>query len=91
MNVLRGAVQSLLLGSSSAFTDKTRTVYHFSCSAGIQSFLTLFKTMLDALLCPDFADEEIRREVCHMGVFKGALCPESKWSVAGRLIWLWSS
>lgn len=62
------ALEDMCLGKSSAWTSKTTTVYHFNTVAGEETFYKLFEAKLDALLNPDFTDEEIRREVCHIGV-----------------------
>ncbi len=56
------------MGSSSAYTARSHTVYHFHTAGGRQSFLDLLYRQLDALLHPDFTDEEIRREVAHLGI-----------------------
>ncbi len=73
------------MGSNSAFTARDKTVYHFHTAGGRQSFLELTYRMLDALLHPDFADDEIRREVAHLGVVEdpatGELSLEEKGSV----------
>jgi Zn-dependent M16 (insulinase) family peptidase len=37
-------------------------------TAGDKTFYQIFEAKLQALLHPDFTDEEIRREVCHIGV-----------------------
>lgn len=59
------------LSSSSAFTDQLRTCYHFSSVLGTGDFLVELEDRLDALMHPDFSDEEIRREVCHVGPKEG--------------------
>ena len=41
---------------------------------GQGAFLELLEAKVGALLYPDCSDEEIRREVCHVGIFdKGVL------------------
>ena len=62
------ALEDMSLGKSSAWTSQVNTVYHFNTVAGIGTFYDLFQAKLDALLNPDFTDEEILREVCHIGV-----------------------
>ena len=62
------ALEDMSLGKSSAWTSQTNTVYHFNTVAGIETYYDLFQAKLDALLNPDFTDEEILREVCHIGV-----------------------
>ncbi len=61
-------LEDMALGSSSAFTAQIRTCYHFNTIAGVETFYQIFEAKLQALLRPDFTDEEIRREVCHIGV-----------------------
>src|ERR1044072_3433560 len=60
--------ESMSLAGSSAFTQQWRTCYHFHTAAGSEVFYKLFESQLDALLHPDYTDEEIRREVSHWGV-----------------------
>ncbi|MDT5269535.1 MAG: hypothetical protein QOH49_1721 [Acidobacteriota bacterium] len=61
-------LESMSLAGSSAFTQQWRTCYHFHTAAGSEVFYKLFESQLDALLHPDYTDEEIRREVSHWGV-----------------------
>ena len=60
--------QNMSLTQSSAFTEQWRTCYHFNTTAGTAVFYKQFETQLDALLHPDYTDEEIRREVRNFGV-----------------------
>lgn len=62
------ALEDMALANSSAYTQQYRTCYHFNTTAGEDTFYELFEAKLQALLHPDFTDEEIRREVCHIGV-----------------------
>jgi Zn-dependent M16 (insulinase) family peptidase len=62
-----GSLEEMYLGNSSAFTAQLQTCYHFHTAAGTDAFFTLMEAKLDALLHPDFSDEEIRREVCNVG------------------------
>ena len=62
------ALEDMALGSSTAYTAQVRTCYHFNTTAGAETFYEIFEAKLQAFLHPDFADEEIRREVCHIGV-----------------------
>ncbi len=62
------ALEDMSLGQSTAFTAQTRTCYHFNTVAGEETFYKLFEAKLMAFLDPNFTDEEIRREVCHIGV-----------------------
>jgi len=61
-------LEDMSLANSSAYTAQTRTCYHFNTVAGDKTFYDIFEAKLYALRHPDFADEEIRREVCHIGV-----------------------
>mgnify|MGYP000956923502 CR=1 FL=1 len=61
-------LESMSLGSSTAYTSQVQTCYHFNAKAGPESFYEIFEAKLMAFLHPDFTDEEIRREVCHIGI-----------------------
>ncbi|MDT7808894.1 MAG: hypothetical protein QOJ70_2707 [Acidobacteriota bacterium] len=61
-------LESMSLAGSSAFTQQWRTCYHFHTAAGPEVFYKLFESQMDALLHPDYTDEEIRREVSHWGL-----------------------
>src|SRR6187431_211036 len=60
--------ESTSLTSSTAFTAQWKTVYTFYTSAGASVFFDEFERRMDALLHPDYTDEEIRREVRNFGV-----------------------
>ena len=60
--------ESAALTVSNAYTQQWRTVYVFHTAAGPQVFYDLFERRMDALLHPDYTDEEIRREVRNFGV-----------------------
>ncbi|HEX7313194.1 MAG TPA: hypothetical protein VF297_04710 [Pyrinomonadaceae bacterium] len=60
--------ESMSLAGSSAFTQQWRTCYHMHTAAGPEVFYKLFESQVNALLHPDYTDEEIRREVSHWGV-----------------------
>ncbi len=62
------ASESLTLTESSAFTMQRWTCYDFNTKAGLDVFYDEFKLQLDALLHPDYTDEEIRREVRNFGI-----------------------
>ena len=62
------SLEDMLLGESSAFTMQLQTCYHFNCGSGTDNFFKLFEAKLDALVHPNYSDEEIRREVCHVGL-----------------------
>ena len=60
--------ESMTLTESTAFTMQWRTCYPFNTQAGTPVFYQEFERLLDALLHPDYSDEEIRREVRNFGV-----------------------
>jgi Zn-dependent M16 (insulinase) family peptidase len=62
------ASETMTLSQSNAFTMQWRTCYNFNTKAGLPVFYDEFKLLLDALLHPDYTDEEIRREVRNFGV-----------------------
>jgi len=64
-------LDTMWLVSSSAFTEQLQTCYHFNTAAGADVFFDLFAAEMDALLHPNYTDEEIRREVCNFGVADG--------------------
>ncbi|UCE24789.1 MAG: hypothetical protein JSU74_01700 [Candidatus Zixiibacteriota bacterium] len=59
--------EDMSLSSSSAGTGQTVTGYHYYSSAGKETFFKLMEVKIDALINPDFTDEEIRREMCNLG------------------------
>jgi Zn-dependent M16 (insulinase) family peptidase len=61
-------LDTMWLSTSNAFTQQWRTSYHFSTGAGKDVFFDLFGAQLNALLHPNYSDEEIRREVRSFGV-----------------------
>ncbi len=84
------ALEDMALGNSTAYTQQYRTCYHFNTSAGEETFYDLFEAKLQAFLHPDFTDEEIRREVCHIGVTEdpqtGELSVEEKGTVYTEMV-----
>ena len=62
------AMETMSLAGSNAFTQQWRTCYHFNTGAGADVFYQQLDARLDALLHPDYTDEEIRREVRNFGV-----------------------
>lgn len=84
------SLESMTLTGSSAFTSQWRTCYHFNTSAGPDVFYLLFERQLDALLHPDYTDEEIRREVRNFGVSfgpeDGTLRLEEKGTVYNEMV-----
>jgi hypothetical protein len=66
------ALEDMSLGGSTAYTAQLKTCYHFNTIAGTGAFYDLLEAKLLALVRPDYTDEEIRREVCHLGVTENA-------------------
>ncbi|HEX8708526.1 MAG TPA: hypothetical protein VF723_09810, partial [Pyrinomonadaceae bacterium] len=62
------SLEGMSLVGSNAFTEQWRTSYQFHTAAGPDVFYQLFERRMDALLHPDYTDEEIRREVRNFGV-----------------------
>ncbi|MCP4566614.1 MAG: hypothetical protein GY841_03415 [FCB group bacterium] len=62
------SLEDMSLGRSTAYTSQLYTAYPFSSQGGNDIFYDLFKAKLDAMMYPNFSDEEISREVCHVGV-----------------------
>ncbi len=62
------ASQSMTLTEATAFTMQWRTCYPFNTKAGLPVFYDEFRIELQALLHPDYTDEEIRREVRNFGI-----------------------
>jgi hypothetical protein len=89
-----GSEESMALASSSAFTAQWRTAYHFHTVAGPEVYWDVFAGQLDALLHPDYTDEEIRREVRNFGVdadAAGALHLEEKGTVYNEMVRMYES
>jgi Zn-dependent M16 (insulinase) family peptidase len=84
------ALEDMSLGNSTAFTGQLRTCYHFNTIAGGETFYNILEAKLMAFLHPDFTDEEIRREVCHIGVVEdpetGRLGLEEKGTVYTEMV-----
>jgi hypothetical protein len=59
-------LMSMRMGQFNAGTDHDATAYQFSSAAGAAEFDELLDAFLEALIRPDFTDEEIRREVSHV-------------------------
>lgn len=59
--------ESMSLIESTAWTSQTDVCYSWNCAAGKRTFFRSVEQYLEALLLPDYTDEEIRREVCHVG------------------------
>lgn len=81
-------LDTMWLSGSTAFTQQWRTSYHFNTTAGKDVFFDLFAAELNALLHPNYTDEEIRREVRSFGVTSnpdGSLRLEEKGSVYNEM------
>src|SRR5258706_12898129 len=61
-------LDTMWLASSSAFTQQWRTNYTLNTAAGSEVFFKLLDAQLNALLNPDYSDEEVRREVRNFGI-----------------------
>ncbi|MEO8703251.1 MAG: hypothetical protein ABI867_24605 [Kofleriaceae bacterium] len=85
-----GSSEVMALAESSAFTEQWFTAYHFHTVAGHDVFWPVFQNHLDALINPDYTDEEIRREVRNFGVDKspegGTLRLEEKGTVYNEMV-----
>jgi Zn-dependent M16 (insulinase) family peptidase len=60
--------EGMTLTEFTAFTMQWRTCYPINTQAGAPVFYEEFERLLDALIHPDYSDEEIRREVRNFGV-----------------------
>lgn len=84
------ATEEMSLVESTAYTAPSEVCYSFSCAAGQETFFRILEQTLEALLLPDYTDEEIRREVCHLGVVEdpttGALTLEEKGTVYTEMV-----
>ena len=84
-----GNYDHVMLADWSAATWQYRTGYHFHTSAGTDAFWGILHTQLDALLRPDYSDEDIRREVRNFGVAKqpdGRLMLDEKGTVYNEMV-----
>ncbi|HVR40054.1 MAG TPA: hypothetical protein VMU84_13235, partial [Thermoanaerobaculia bacterium] len=82
-------LDTMWLSGSNAFTQQWRTSYHFNTAAGPDVFFDLFSAQLNAMLHPNYTDEEIRREVRNFGVTEnpdGTLRLEEKGSVYNEMV-----
>jgi Zn-dependent M16 (insulinase) family peptidase len=85
-----GSLGTMSLTSSTAFTMQWRTCFSFYTSAGQDTFFQYFDRTMDALLYPDYSDEEIRREVRNFGIGEdpktGALHLEEQGTVYNEMV-----
>ncbi|HEY3055804.1 MAG TPA: hypothetical protein VGK31_07735 [Thermoanaerobaculia bacterium] len=83
------SLDTMWLSGSTAFTGQWRTNYPFNTAAGPDVFFNLYSRQLQALLHPNYSDEEIRREVRNFGVTESpdkTLRLEEKGSVYNEMI-----
>ncbi len=83
------ASEGMTLSQSNASTNQEHTVYEFNTAGGKEVFYNLFDEYLDALLHPDYTEEEVRREVRNWGVTENAdktLRLEEKGSVYNEMV-----
>lgn len=84
------SLEEMALGMSSAFTQQLRTCYHFHTPSGPEVFYQLLEAKLAAMLHPNYSDEEIRREVCNLGIAvdaaDGSLRLEEKGTVYNEMV-----
>ena len=84
------SLEDMLLGESSAFTMQLQTCYSFNCGSGTDNFFKVFEAKLDAMVHPNYSDEEIRREVCHVGLTEdqasGTVGLEEKGTVYNEMV-----
>lgn len=82
--------EDMSLTTSTAYTAQLRTAYHFNTVGGYNAFTDIFEAKLNALINPDFTDEETRREVKHFGVVEneqtGELGLEEKGTVYTEMV-----
>lgn len=83
------STEDMSMGQSNASTYQAHTVYQMNTSGGTEAFYNIFGEYLDALLNPDYTDEEIRREVRNWGVTENpdkSLRLEEKGSVYNEMV-----
>lgn len=85
-----GSLGTMALTTSTAFTLQWRTCYSFYTSAGPETFFQYFDRSMDALLYPDYSDEEVRREVRNFGISEdpksGSLRLEEQGTVYNEMV-----
>lgn len=78
------------LVATQAATFQWYTNYHFHVVTGDEAFYQMTEQHLNALVHPDMTDEEIRREVCHLGVTSdgagGPLRLEEKGTIYAEMV-----
>lgn len=83
-------LEAMSLVEDNAATWQWRTCYDFHTVAGTDAFFPFLERYLDALLHPDYEDDEVRREVCNFGVSQDpqthALRLEEKGTVYNEMV-----
>jgi hypothetical protein len=74
------------LVADQAFTNSLQTVYHINTIAGPDTFYLALEKTLDALIHPDYTEEEVRREVRNFGYLAMTLVKVSSWLKKARFI-----
>ena len=83
------STEDMSMGQSNASTYQAHTVYQMNTSGGSEAFYNLFGEYVDALLNPDYTEEEVRREVRNWGVTENpdkTLRLEEKGSVYNEMV-----
>ena len=81
--------EGMTLSESTASTSQAHTIYQFNTAGGSEVFYNLFEEYMDALLKPDYTEEEVRREVRNWGVTENpdkTLRLEEKGSVYNEMV-----
>jgi Zn-dependent M16 (insulinase) family peptidase len=79
----------MCLSENTAATYPDVTNYQFSCAGGIDAFWRLLGPFMDALLSPDFSDEEVRGEVYRLDAVadrSGSVALEEKGTVYNEMV-----
>ncbi len=83
------AGEGMTLSQSTASTGQAQTYYQFNTAGGKEVFYNLFDEYLDALINPDYTEEEVRREVRNWGITENpdkTLRLEEKGSVYNEMV-----
>jgi hypothetical protein len=84
-----GTLGQMTLSGHSAFNAQRYTCFHFDTEAGPEALWPMLASVLEALLHPDYSDEEIHREVRNFGVADasgGQLRLEEKGAVYNEMV-----
>jgi len=87
---LMNSLMTMSMADHTASTHSELTNYQFNTAGDVETFYRLLERYLAALIHPNFSDEEIRREVAHIGVElsakDGSLYLEEKGSVYTEMV-----